>query len=146
MDSVGAHVSERNLRLLGENWIIALVFPANTTNLFHGLDLVFFGAMKQNNDHLTNGMDDVSVHGQIWKLVRAYEQTATLFMIRSCFKKAGLLSDTRSRQFKLGFDDQVLRRNDGFKKLWDRNISLEELSRRRRVQRFGMLNTEFLEA
>jgi hypothetical protein len=146
MDSVGAYVSERNLRLLGENWIITLVFPVNTTNPFHGLDLVFFGAMKQNNDHLTNGTDDVSVHDQIWKLVPAYEQTATLFTIRSCFKKAGLSPDTRSRPFKLGFDDHVLCRNDGFNELWDRNISLEELSRRRRVQRFGVRNTEFLEA
>jgi hypothetical protein len=41
MDSVRAHVWERTVRLLGENPIIALVCPADTTNLFHGIDLVF---------------------------------------------------------------------------------------------------------
>jgi hypothetical protein len=33
MDSVGARVSERQIRLLGENRIIGLVFPAHTINL-----------------------------------------------------------------------------------------------------------------
>jgi hypothetical protein len=41
MDSVGASVSERNLRLLGESGIIALVFPAHAIDLFQAIDLVF---------------------------------------------------------------------------------------------------------
>jgi hypothetical protein len=144
MDSVGAHVSERNLRLLGENKIIALVFPAHTTNLFQALDLVFFGAMKNNKNHLVDEPEAASIQGQIWKLIRAYEQTATSFTIRSCFRKAGLSPNTRNRPYRLEFDEEALRGNAGFKELWDRNFSIEELSRRRRAQRFGILNAEFL--
>jgi hypothetical protein len=146
MDSVAAHISERNLRLLGENKIIALVFPAHTTNLFQALDLVFFGALKNNKEHLADEPDHSSVHGQIWKLIRAYEQTATSFTIRSSFRKAGLSPNTQARPFKLEFNEEALRQNDGFNELWDRNISIAELSSRRRIQRFGILNAEFIQA
>jgi hypothetical protein len=46
MDSALPHMSERVLRLLGENTIMAVVFPAHTTSTFQALDLVFFGALK----------------------------------------------------------------------------------------------------
>jgi hypothetical protein len=65
MDSVGGRVSELNLRLLGENRIIALVFPADTTNLFHALDFVLSAAMKNNNNSLGNEPEVAPVHGQI---------------------------------------------------------------------------------
>jgi hypothetical protein len=146
MNSVAARRSEGNLRLLGENKIIALVFPAHTTNLFQGLKLVFFGALKNNKEHLANKPDNASVHGQIWKLVRAEEQTATSFTIRSSFRKAGLSPNTQSPSFKLEFDGEALRQNDGFKELSDRNISIEALFSRRRVQGFEIFNAGFIEA
>jgi hypothetical protein len=34
MDSALPHVSERGLRLLGQNPVMAIVFPAHTTNIF----------------------------------------------------------------------------------------------------------------
>jgi hypothetical protein len=67
--------------LLGENKIITLVFPAHTIDLFQALDLVFFRAMKQDKDSLANEPEVASVPGQMWKLIRAYEQTATSFTI-----------------------------------------------------------------
>jgi hypothetical protein len=88
MDSVGDCVSERNLILLRKNRIIAIVFPGHTTNLFQRLDRVLFSVMKKNKDPLSNRTDDVSIHRQIWKCVRAYDQTAISFTIRSCFGKA----------------------------------------------------------
>jgi hypothetical protein len=41
MDSIGAHGSKRNLRLLEENRIIALAFAAHPIDLFQALDPVF---------------------------------------------------------------------------------------------------------
>jgi hypothetical protein len=46
MDSASPHVSERVLQSLGRNKIMAIVFPAHTTNIFQALDLVFFGVLK----------------------------------------------------------------------------------------------------
>jgi hypothetical protein len=132
--------------LLGENRIIAFVFPAHTTNLFQVLDLVFFGAMRKNKDLLANKPEVPSVDGQSWKITRACEQTATSFTIRSCFGKVGLSPNTQTRPFKLEFNEEALRQNDGFKELRDRHISAAELCGRRRVQRFEILNAEFLDA
>jgi hypothetical protein len=84
MDCVEAHVSERNLRLLGGNRIIPFVFPAHTTNLFQALDLIFFGAMKNDKGLLANEREIPSVWGHIWKLIRAYGEPVTTFTIRSC--------------------------------------------------------------
>jgi hypothetical protein len=146
VDSVGAHVSQRNSRLLGENRIIASVFPAHTIDLFQALDRVSLSAMKKNKDSHANEPAVALVHGQVWKIGRAYEQTATSFTIRLCCRKAGLSPDTQARPFKLELIEEALRRNDGFTKVWDRNISGAELSRRRRGQRSGIPNTEFFDA
>jgi hypothetical protein len=101
MDSVGAHVSECNLRLLGENRIIARVCRVHTTLLFQALDLVLFDAMENNKGSLVDEPEVASALGQIWKFIRSYEQTATSFMIRSCFRKAELSPNTRTRPFNL---------------------------------------------
>jgi hypothetical protein len=42
MDSALRYVSELVLRLLGQNKIMAIVFPVYMTNIFQALDLVFF--------------------------------------------------------------------------------------------------------
>jgi hypothetical protein len=114
MDSVGAHVSERNLQLLGKNRIITFVFSAYTISLFQALDLVFFGATKHNRDSLANEPEVAAVHGQIWRLIRPYERTATSFTIRLCFRKVGLSPNTQTRPFRLGFNEEALRQNDRF--------------------------------
>jgi hypothetical protein len=105
-----------------------------------------FSAMRDNEDSLANEREVASVCGQVWKFIRAHEQTATSFTIRSCFRKEGLSPNTQTRPFKLEFNKEALRQNDGFKELWDRNISIAELSRHRQLQKFGIPNTEFLDA
>jgi hypothetical protein len=115
VNSVEAHVSERNLRLPPENKILALVFPMRTSNLFQGLKFVFFVAMKNNKGQLANEPEAASIHGQIRKLVQAYEQIATSLAVRSCFRKAELSPSTQTRPFKLGYNEGALRQNDGLK-------------------------------
>jgi hypothetical protein len=144
MDSALPHVSERVLRLLGENMIKAVVFPAHTTNIFQALDLVFFSALKKLKETTTGEFDDDSVNEQITKLVHAYEQTATSMNIRGSFRRAGMFPDVGSRPYKIRFDEEQLRKNPGFKEIWDRNLSTDDLSRRRRLHRFGLINAEFL--
>jgi hypothetical protein len=144
MDSALPHVSERVLRLLGENKIMAIVFPAHTTNIFQALDLVFFGALKKLKQTATGEFDDESMNDQITKLIQAYEQTATSMTIRGSFRRAGLCPDMGSRPFKLRIDEEVLKSNPGFKEIWDRNIRIEELSHRRRLHQFGLINGAFL--
>jgi hypothetical protein len=144
MDSASPHVSERCLRYLGGNGILVVAFPAHTTNIFQALDLVFFGALKKRKAGAGGEFGDGSVEDQITKLVRAYEQTATSATIRGSFRKAGMVPDTSERPFKLVFDEARVRENEGFKEIWDRDIKIEELSRRRQAHRFGIMNSQFL--
>jgi hypothetical protein len=49
---------------MGENRIIALVFPAHTPHLFQALDLVLFRVITNSRDSLANKLEDASVYGQ----------------------------------------------------------------------------------
>jgi hypothetical protein len=44
----------------------------------------------------------------------------------------------------VNFDEEKLRNNARLKELWELNISIVELSWRRRLQTFGIINVEFL--
>jgi hypothetical protein len=101
MDSALPHVSERCLRLLGENRVLAVPFPAHATNIFQPLDLVFFGALKHRKASCKGGFCDGSVNDQLAKLAQAYEQTSTSVTIRGSFRKAGSIPNTSVRPFRL---------------------------------------------
>jgi hypothetical protein len=105
---------------------------------------VFFGVLVKLKAIAQGEFDDDSVNDQMTKLVQAYEQTATSMTIRPSFGKAGLVLDTSLRPLKLRLDAEEVQENARFKQRWDRNIKIEELSRRRQGQRFGMANSEFL--
>jgi hypothetical protein len=146
MDSALPHTSERVLRILDQNKIIALTFPAHTTNLFQALDLVFFGTLKHLKATAAGEFDDGSVNEQITKMIQAYEQTATSGTIRGSFPRAGMISDITTRPFKIRVDEDAMRQSPGFRAVWERNVSIDDLSRRRQMQRFGIINSEFLPA
>jgi hypothetical protein len=144
MDSASPHASERVLQLLGRNKIMAIVFLAHTTNIFQALDLVFFGVLKKIKQMATGKFDERSLREQITKPLQAYEQTATSMTIRPSFQKAGLWPDSEIKPFKLQFNEESRRENPGLKELWGRNILVEELSERRKLQPFEIINKQFL--
>jgi hypothetical protein len=71
MDSALPHTSERILRVSGESNVIALMFPAHTTNLLQALDLVFFGSLKDMKATTTGEFGDGSVHNHLTRLIQA---------------------------------------------------------------------------
>jgi hypothetical protein len=112
---------------LGEKNIIAVTFPAHTTHLSQTLDLVFFGTLKKFQATAVGEFDDDSVNAQITKLVQAYEQTVTSSTIRRSFAKAGIDLDVAAQPFRIRIIEQIPRENPGFREIWDRTGSLEEL-------------------
>ena len=54
LDSCSAHVNDEILRILGENSIKVVAFPAHITNIFQALDLVLFGVFKKKADATIN--------------------------------------------------------------------------------------------
>jgi hypothetical protein len=144
MDSALPQTPERVLRRLGGNNVIALTFPAHTTNLFQALDLVFFGALKHLKATATNEFHDDGVNNQITKIVQAYEQTARSSTIRRSFRRAGMGMDVTARPFKIHVDEEAVRTAPCVQSVWERDVSLGDLSRRRQMQRFDIINAEFL--
>jgi hypothetical protein len=114
MDSALPHTSERILRVLGENNVIALTFPAHTINLFQALDLVFFGSLKHLTVTATGELGDDSVNNHLTKLIQAYEQTVTSRTIRGSFHRAGMTADTITRSYKIVVDEVIMRESAGF--------------------------------
>jgi hypothetical protein len=80
---------------------------------------------------------------QITKLVHAYEQTATSMNIRHSFRNGGIYPTIGSRPYEIRFDEERLRNNPGFKELWQQNVPIVDLSQRRILYRFGVINSEF---
>jgi hypothetical protein len=146
MDFTLSHRSNRILQTLGEKNVVAITFPVYTTNPFQALDLVFFGALKKLKRTAVGEFDDGSVNTQIIQLLQASEQAATSATIRGSFEKAEMDLDVTTLPFRIRIVEQRVRENPGFKEVWDRNVSLDDLSRRRQLQRFGIIDSGFLPA
>jgi hypothetical protein len=132
------------LKLLGENRVFSVAFPVHATEINQPLDLVFFGALTHLKASFRAEFCDGSMNGQMTNLVQAYEQTATSGTIRGPFRKEGLIPNTSVRPFILEFNKETLRQNPGFKEIWDRNIAIERMPRRRQGQRFRIFSSEFI--
>jgi hypothetical protein len=52
--------------------------------------------------------------------------------------------DLLTKSFRMRFDEEKFKGCPGFIEIWNRNISIEDLSRRRRLHRFEVINSEFL--
>jgi tRNA(Ser,Leu) C12 N-acetylase TAN1 len=125
MDSAVPQTSDRVRKLSRENNILAITFPAHTTNLFQALDLVFFEVVKRLKASSVGEFDDDSIKAHITKLIQEYEQTAASSTIRGSFRKAGLEHDIMTRPFKLQVIEESLRANPGFQEICAPNVSIE---------------------
>jgi hypothetical protein len=79
-------------------------------------------------------------------MIQADEQTATSGTIRGSFRKAGMIPDITTIPFKIRIDNSIMKQSPGFQAAWERNVLINDLSRRRQMQRFGIINSEFLPA
>jgi hypothetical protein len=120
------------------------LFRHEIRKIVQARDLLLFGSLKKLQTSDTREFDDRSMNNQVTKLLQVDEQAASFMTIHGSFQKAGLIPDTRSRPFRLQFDEGRFRENAGSREIWEGNVTIVELSRRRRVWRFGITNSEFL--
>ena len=144
MDSCQSHTSTETIQELTQNKIIVLTFPAHTTNLFQPCDLSLFGSMKRALSNIKADSKNEKVKLYLTKIIRAYEQVTTSFNIRSTFIKAGISYERTGLRFKLKINPENIIQNHGFKEIWNQNISIDEISARRRNQKFGVINEDGL--
>jgi hypothetical protein len=134
IDSASRHISERCLRLLGDNRVLAVAFPAHSSNIFRALDFVCFDALRKLKATVQDEFDDDSINHQITRLVQGSEHTVTSMTIPALFPAAGLIPGTSSRPFCLRFAEEEARENAGFQEICGRTIKIEEFARRRQGQ------------
>jgi hypothetical protein len=119
MDSASPHLSEGVVRVFGENRTMDIMFPAHTTRLFQGVELVLFAALKIIKKKTRGDFGDDSVRDQINRLLQAYEQVSTSFTIRRAFKTTGFFPGVRSKPIRLVFNEGILRGNPGLSEILD---------------------------
>ena len=144
MDSASCHCSERILRFLGEHNVLVLVYPSHTSNIFQALDLSFFGILKRNKGKEDEFLTEDELTKQILDIIQAYEKTATSLNIKGSFSKAGIVYLVDEKPYRISIDEETLRNNKGFIEIWDKNISIDVLSKRRQNQKFGAINLDYI--
>jgi hypothetical protein len=107
---------------------------------------VFFGALTKLQPTAVGEFDDGSVNLHITQLLQPHQQAATSPTIRGSFRKAGLDVDVTILPFRIRMVEQTLRENLGLNEVLHRLVSLDDVSRRRQLQRFGIINSGFLPA
>jgi hypothetical protein len=142
MDNLSAHCTPEIIGLFSEHQIIVLTFPPHTSNLFQPLDLCFFSVLKNYKKTLRPEISRDSAEGQILLLLEAYEKTATGRTIRSSFSLAGLAPEPNDTKMRVVFDSSLIRNRPDFLEVYNRNLSIDEISQRRASARFGVLNPE----
>jgi hypothetical protein len=136
MDSALSHTSERLLQILGQNKTrslrcVDISLPDHKSLSDSGPCL--FGSLEHLKATTAGEFGDDSVNEQVTKMIQSYEQTATSGTIRESFHKAGMISDTTTKPFKIRIDDRTMRQSPGFQAGWEQNISIDDLSRRRQM-------------
>lgn len=144
MDSCSVHCDKSILKCLGENNVIVLTFPAHTTNIFQPLDLSLFGIFKKAKNTETDSEMQDEVNKSIIKCIQIYEQTATSFNIRGSFRRAGIIQNIKTSQKTVALKIENMINNPGFKEIWNLNIKINEISKRRQNQKFGIINIDYL--
>jgi hypothetical protein len=134
MDSGLPHMSQCILRIFDENNIIALTFLTHTTNLFQTLDFVLFDSLEHLKATTVGEFGDDSVNNHLINLIQAHEQISASRTIMRSFRRAGMTQDATTRPYRIMVDEVTMRESPGFQVIWERNVSIDDLLRRRRMK------------
>jgi hypothetical protein len=144
MDSALPHMLECILPILDENNIIALTVLDHTTNLFQTLDLVLFDSLKHLKATTVGEFGDDSVNNHLTMLIQVDEQISTSSTIMRSFRRAGMTQNTTTRPYMMMVDKVTMRESPSLQVIWEENLSIDDLFRRRQMQRSDIINSEFL--
>jgi hypothetical protein len=122
---------------------LAVAFLTHTTNIFQVLDLVFFSALKKLETTADGEFKDNAANDQITEVIQADRHTVTSITIRSSFRRPGMPLDSSIHPFRSRLNEESLRENPRVPKIWDCDVKIEELARKRQTRRFGIMNSEF---
>jgi hypothetical protein len=128
------------IAILTREHVRVITFAPNTTHIFQVLDLVRFGALKKRSTRLSTRDEEQPDAAFIIKVYHDFKQTMVQVNIWGAFSAICFSYDISHEPYKLLFDEEKFRQIRGFLELWERDVPVDSLSRRRQQARFGWIN------
>jgi hypothetical protein len=101
---------------------------------------VLFGALKKHSTRLSTLDEEQPAAAFIIKVYHDFKQTMVEVNISGAFSAIGFSCDISHEPYELLFDEEKFRQSRGFRELWERDVPVDSLSRRRQQARFGLIN------
>jgi hypothetical protein len=137
IDNCSCHLSDDVIELLGRARVRIITFAPRTIYIFQILNVVLFGALNKHAIGLDTLDEEQPAAAFIIKIYHDFKQTTVELNIWGTFVVIEFTHGIEESRYKLLFDEEKFRQIPHFRELWDRNVSLESLSKRRRKARFG---------
>jgi hypothetical protein len=105
------------------------------------LDVVLFGALEKHAIGFNTLDEEQSAAAFIIKVYHDFKQTMAEANIWGIFHPSGSFTlDIDQNTYGLLCDEEKFRQSPGFLELWERNVPLESLSKRRQQARFRWMD------
>ena len=142
-DNCQAHIDEDLLRNLAENKILVITYPPHTSQIFQALDRLTFSLIKEKKRHALKDDDENPLIDHIRRIFKGYEESTTSENVRAAFTHTGFNQIEIDGVKYLQVDEDKIRNFSEFKEIWEINFPEENLTPRRKNQRWGWINEEF---
>jgi hypothetical protein len=142
MAHYSADVSDDVIHILTEARVCVITFAPHTTQIFQVLDLTLFGVLKRCPRYELPFDENNATAKVITNVYHKITQTMVRPNVWGTFRALALEFefDTRREPYELLFDDVKLREGAGFHELCSVDFPLDQISGRRRTDRFDRIN------
>ena len=142
-DNCSSHIDENLFKLLANHNILVITYPPHTSHIFQVLDRLLFGVLKTKKRYIPKNSDIPSKNDHLYRVFRAYEMSTCSTTIRSSFQHTGFDYYSVNDVNYIKQNRQRIEKFDEFKEIFDLNYSVDDLSGRRKSQKWGWINKHF---
>ena len=146
LDNCSCHLDNEMLRKLADHKVILITYPPHTSGLFQVLDRLTFSLMKGAKRRIFKDDNINPIVDHIKRIFKGYEEATTSENIRAAFEHTGFSYFLEDNVFYLKVEEDKIKNFKEFKEIWEINYPEENLSERRRNQRWGWINKDYFPA
>jgi hypothetical protein len=118
-------------------------YPTHTSPPFQVLDVLLFGRLKAFKKHFAKDAAEDREPKHIVKIRWAYEVVLTSMTIQESWEKASFTYQRRDQTSYFAIDERRIRTASDFREIWERDFPIDNLSAKRKNQKWRWLNQEF---
>jgi hypothetical protein len=143
MNNCLLHMGDAVIEVLTRERVGVNIFNLHTTHIhiFQMLDVMLFGTLKKHVTGFSTLDEDQPTAAFIIKVYHDFKQTMVEVNIWGAFHPSDSVThDIDQNPYGLLFNEEKFRQSLGFLELWERNVPLESLSKRKQQAGFGWIN------